>query len=144
MQWMLLPLRRYARFNGRARPKEYWMFVLFMLLCLIALSIVETALGLAPARRWAQAGRYWASAGYESQGGPLIKLFLLGVFIPWIAVAVRRLHDSDRSGWWLLASLIPIIGQALVFIFLIMGGTRGPNRFGQDPVEVGEGGQTRL
>lgn len=138
MEWMLLPLRRYARFSGRARPKEYWMFVLFLLLCLILLSIVEGALGLSTTEHWVRRGPWWASAGASTRGGPLTGLFMLAMLIPYLAVAVRRLHDTDRSGWWLLIAFIPIIGSIVLLIFFIMSGTRGPNRFGPDPVEVGE------
>jgi uncharacterized membrane protein YhaH (DUF805 family) len=141
MDWMLLPLRRYARFSGRARPREYWMFVLFLFLCLVGLSIVEGVLGLTTADHWFQRGPWWASAGYSTRGGPLTGLFSLAILIPYIAVAVRRLHDTDRSGWWLLIVFFPIIGSIVLLIFFIMGGTRGPNRFGPDPVEMGEPGR---
>ncbi|WP_375196889.1 DUF805 domain-containing protein [Sphingobium sp.] len=138
MDWMVLPLRRYARFSGRARPREYWMFVLFLFLCFVGLSIVEGVLGLTTADHWFQRGPWWAGAGYSTRGGPLTGLFSLAILIPYIAVAVRRLHDTDRSGWWLLIVFFPIIGSIVLLVFFIMGGTRGPNRFGPDPVEVGE------
>lgn len=137
--WMILPLRRYARFNGRARPREYWMFWLFIVLSMIALSILETALGLAVTEQFVQTGPWSASAVYRTHGGPLTGLFALGIFIPHLAVMVRRLHDTDRRGWWLLLAFIPILGGLVLLVFLVMGGTRGPNRFGPDPVEVGEG-----
>ena len=138
MEWMLLPLRRYAKFSGRARPREYWMFVLFLLLCYVAIAIVEGALGLGATHRWFQHGPWWAAAGYNTRGGPLTGLFTLAMIIPHVALSVRRLHDTDRSGWWLLILFFPIIGSIVLLIFFIMGGTRGPNRFGPDPVEVGE------
>lgn len=138
MDWMLLPLRRYAKFTGRARPKEYWMFVLFLFLCFLLLSVVEGALGLSTTNHWFQRGPWWASMGASTRGGPLTGLFTLAMLIPYLAVAVRRLHDSDRSGWWLLIAFFPIIGSIVLIIFFIMGGTRGPNRFGLDPVEAGE------
>ncbi|KKW91103.1 DUF805 domain-containing protein [Sphingobium chungbukense] len=138
MEWMLLPLRRYARFSGRARPKEYWMFVLFLLLGFFILSLVETMLGLTTTDRWFQRGPWWASAGYSTRGGPLTGLFALAMLIPQLAVSVRRLHDTDRTGWWLLIVVFPFIGSIVLLIFLIMSGTRGANRFGPDPVEVGE------
>lgn len=139
MEWMLLPLKRYAKFSGRARPKEYWMYVLFLILCMIGLSIVETMLGLGETRRWAQHDGWTFGAGAYHRGGPLVGLFILGTLIPSLAVGVRRLHDTDRAGWWLLLWLLPFFGWIVLLVFLVSGGTRGPNRFGPDPVEVGEG-----
>ena len=138
MAWMLLPLRRYARFTGRSRPREYWMFVLFLVLCFIALSIIEAVLGLGTSEHWARRGNWWVDTGYRTRGGPLTGLFGLATLIPWLAVAVRRLHDSDRSGFWLLILFFPVIGSIVLLIFFIMSGTRGANRFGPDPIEVGE------
>ncbi|MDF0541896.1 DUF805 domain-containing protein [Sphingobium sp. H39-3-25] len=138
MEWMLLPLRRYTKFSGRARPKEYWMFALFGMIVCFVLAIVESALGLSTAQHWMERGPWWASAGYSTQFGPLVGLFVLLTLIPSIAVAVRRLHDSDRRGWWLLIGFLPLIGGIVLLVFFIIGGTRGPNRFGPDPVEVGE------
>lgn len=138
MEWMLLPLRRYARFSGRSRPREYWMFVLFLLLCFIGIALVEGALGLSTTEHWARHGSWWVDTGYRTRGGPLTGLFGLATVIPWLAVAVRRLHDSDRSGFWLLILFLPIIGSIVLLIFFIMSGTRGANRFGPDPIEVGE------
>ena len=84
-------------------------------------------------------GPWGARAIYRTHGGPLTGLFALGILIPHLAVMVRRLHDTDRSGWWLLLGLLPLLGGLVLLIFFIIGGTRGPNRFGPDPVEVGEG-----
>ncbi|PZU59760.1 MAG: DUF805 domain-containing protein [Sphingobium sp.] len=139
MDWMLLPLRRYAQFSGRARPKEFWMFFLFILVALIVLNVVEVMLGLSVGQSWVHRGNWWYAAGYRTHGGPLTGLFALGTLIPYLAVAVRRLHDTDRRGWWLLLGFFPIIGGIVLLIFFIVSGTRGPNRFGPDPVEVGEG-----
>jgi len=134
MEWMLLPLRRYAQFAGRARPKEFWMFVLFLLIGFIVIAVVETMLGLSTTQHWAQRGPWWASAGYRTNGGPLTGLFALATLIPYLAVAVRRLHDTDRRGWWLLIGFVPLIGGLVLLIFFIISGTRGPNRFGPDPI----------
>ncbi len=138
MEWMLLPLRRYARFSGRSRPKEYWMFILFLVLCFIAISIVEGLLGLSSTEHWVRRGPWSFDTGYQTRGGPLTGLFGLAMLIPWLAVAVRRLHDTDRSGFWLLIVFFPLIGSIILLIFFIMSGTRGANRFGPDPIEVGE------
>ena len=124
MDWMLMPLRRYAEFSGRSQRKEYWMFVLFQIIVVVVLGIVEGALGLTGM----VAGVY----------GPLTALFLLAVLIPGIAVGIRRLHDTDRSGWWILLSFVPIIGAIVLIVFFVMDGTRGPNRFGPDPKDPGQ------
>ncbi len=139
LDWMLLPLKRYAKFGGRARPKEYWMYVLFIILCAIGLSIVESALGLGESKDWAYRKGWAVGAGAYHNAGPLVGLFYLGTLIPSLSVGVRRLHDTDRSGWWLLLWLIPFIGWIILLVIMVSSGTRGPNRFGPDPVEVGEG-----
>ena len=135
MEWMILPLRKYAEFSGRSRPKEYWMYVLFLILCYAGLSIVEGALGLGTTDRWAYREGWMMGAGAYHNGGPLVALFWLATLIPSIAVGIRRLHDTDRSGWWLLIALIPLIGAIVLLVYMIQSGTRGPNRFGPDPLE---------
>lgn len=123
MEWMLLPLKRYAEFSGRSRRKEYWMFVLGVFIAAIVLSIVEKILGL--------------SGMVGGVYGPLTTLLLLGVLIPSIAVQIRRFHDQDKSGWFVLLALIPIIGGLIVLVFMLLEGTKGPNRFGPDPKDPG-------
>ena len=119
LEWMLLPLKRYADFSGRSRRKEYWMFVLGVFLAAIVLSIIEGILGM--------------SGMVGGVYGPLTTIFLLAVIIPSIAVQVRRFHDQDKSGWMVLLALIPILGGLAVLIFMCLEGTRGSNRFGPDP-----------
>ena len=119
LEWMLLPLKRYADFSGRSRRKEYWMFVLGVFLGAIVLSIVEGILGM--------------SGMVGGVYGPLTTIFLLAVIIPSIAVQVRRFHDQDKSGWMVLLAFIPILGGLAVLIFMCLEGTRGSNRFGPDP-----------
>jgi len=117
MDWMLLPLRRYAEFTGRSRRQEYWMFFLFVLLVTIGLSIIEGIFGLR-----------------IGEAGILSGLFSLAILIPAIAVGIRRLHDIDRSGWWLLIGLIPFVGAIVMIVFMATRGTTGDNRFGPDPI----------
>jgi uncharacterized membrane protein YhaH (DUF805 family) len=119
MEWMLMPLKRYAEFSGRSRRKEYWMFVLGVFIAAIVLSIIEGALGL--------------SGMVGGVYGPLTTIFFLAVLIPSIAVQIRRFHDQDKSGWFLLLALIPFVGGLIVLVFMCLEGTRGPNRFGPDP-----------
>jgi uncharacterized membrane protein YhaH (DUF805 family) len=113
---MIMPLKRYAEFQGRSRRKEYWLFALFSFLVSLVLMVIDLTLGT---------------------GAPGLGIFQaiwsLGVLIPSIAVGVRRLHDTDRSGWWLLISFIPLIGAIVLIVFLVQDGTRGPNKFGPSP-----------
>lgn len=118
MDWMLLPLRRYAEFSGRSRRREYWMFTLFVVLVSIILTMIDMMLGLTTAA-----------------GGVLTLLFSLAVLVPSLAVGVRRLHDSERSGWWLLIGLVPFVGVIVLLVFMVLPGTRGANRFGPDPID---------
>ena len=117
MNWYLGVLKKYAEFNGRARRKEYWIFFLFNLLISIVLSVVDMSTGMVN------------SIGL----GVLSGLYGLAVLVPGIAVAVRRLHDTDRSGWWLLIGLIPLIGAIVLLVFLLLDGTPGENKYGASP-----------
>ncbi|MEQ1542798.1 MAG: DUF805 domain-containing protein [Novosphingobium sp.] len=128
LEWMLMPYRRYADFSGRSRRKEYWMFTLFSVI------VAAVLIGL----------MFAGSSGVDANGDPqlgalgylavgLLGLWVLGSLIPSIAVTVRRFHDQDKSGWFYLLSFIPYVGGIVVFVFMLLEGTRGPNRFGADP-----------
>ena len=119
MEWALLPLKRYADFSGRSRRKEYWMFILGVIVIAIVLSIIESILGL--------------SGMVGGVYGPLTLILGLALIVPGIAVQVRRFHDQDKSGWFVLLSLIPFLGGLVVLVFMCLEGTKGPNRFGADP-----------
>ncbi len=119
VEWMTMPLKRYAEFSGRSRRKEYWMFVLGVVIVTIVLSIIEGILGMA-----GMVGGVY---------GPLTTLFVLAILIPAIAVQVRRFHDQDKSGWFVLIGLIPLLGGLVVLVFMLLDGTKGENRFGPDP-----------
>ena len=123
LDWMMMPLKRYTDFAGRSRRKEYWMFLLGVIIAAIILGIVEGILGL--------------SGMVGGVYGPLTTLFLLAIIIPSIAVQVRRFHDQDKSGWFVLLSLIPFVGGLIVLVFMFLEGTKGPNRFGPDPKDPG-------
>ena len=125
LEWMLMPLKRYADFSGRSRRKEYWMFVLGVLIAAIVLGIIEGILGL--------------SGMVGGAYGPLTLLLVLAVIVPSIAVQVRRFHDQDKSGWFVLLALIPFIGGLVVLVFMLLEGTKGPNRFGPDPNDPSAG-----
>ena len=115
MEWYLKVMKQYADFNGRARRKEYWMFVLFNFIAAVILSAVD-----------ASVGSYGALAG----------IYSLVVLIPSIAVGVRRLHDTGKSGWMLLVSFIPVIGFIWLLVLLLMDSTPGENQYGANPKEV--------
>ena len=116
MNWYITALKRYAVFEGRAQRQEYWFFLLFNILISIALSMLDGALVVT-----------------GSGIGVLSLIYALAVFLPGLAVTVRRLHDTDRSGWWVLIGLVPVIGSIVLLVFMAIDGTPGPNRFGSNP-----------
>jgi uncharacterized membrane protein YhaH (DUF805 family) len=121
MNWYLEVLKKYAVFNGRARRKEYWMFFLFNIIISIVLIIVDGIVGTSAA---------------PGALGLLGGLYALALLIPGIAVAVRRLHDTGRSGWWILIGLVPFVGGIILIVFLVQDGTPGDNQFGSNPKMV--------
>ena len=109
MEWYLGPLKKYAEFSGRAGRKEYWLFTLgqFVIGFLLAMLI------------------------------PVLYLvFVFGTLLPVLAVAVRRLHDTNRSGWWCFIVLVPLVGNIAMFVFLVLEGTSGDNDYGPNPLAV--------
>lgn len=106
--------RKYVDFTGRASRPEYWWFVLSYVLAYVAALIIDAAIGT-----------------------PFFALVVaLGYLLPMLAAGVRRLHDTGRSGWWLLISLVPIVGGIILIVLLALEGERGPNRYGPPPGEV--------
>lgn len=124
MDWMLMPLRRYADFQGRSRRKEFWMFTLMNFIVTIVLY------GLIIMGMDFQTGQMGV---LSMLGGGLLIIYALAILVPSIAVHVRRFHDQDKSGWLVLLTFIPAIGGLIVLVFMCIEGTRGPNRFGDDP-----------
>ncbi len=141
MEWMLMPLRRYADFSGRSRRKEYWMFALLNFIIYTVLYVIMlSAMGpsLTEAMMQAEAGMepVQPSAGMMAGVGivgMILGIYSLAVFIPSLAVMVRRFHDQDKSGWFVLLAFIPLIGGIILLVFMCLEGTRGDNRFGPDP-----------
>ena len=121
MNWYLHVLKNYATFSGRARRKEYWMFFLISALISIVLTLLDILLG---------------TYSVEYEAGLFSGLYSLLILIPSIAVVVRRLHDTDRSGWWILISLIPLICVIVLFVFICLDSQPGTNRFGANPKEA--------
>ena len=108
---------KYVGFEGRASRPEYWWWVLFVIVAGVILQIVGSIV-----------------LGVDSgAGGVLSGLFYLATFLPGLAVAVRRLHDTDRSGWWLLIAFIPLIGSLVLLYFMVQPGSDGPNQFSNAP-----------
>ena len=118
MDWYLAVLNKYAVFEGRARRKEYWFFVLFNILISIALGIVDRV-----------TGSFDPLSGVGLLGG----LYAIALIVPGLAVTVRRLHDTNRSGWWVLLPLIPIIGGLVLFYFLVLDSNPNSNEYGDSP-----------
>lgn len=118
MSWYLKVLKNYAVFEGRARRREYWMFTLVNFFMAIGATIVDNILG--------------TTIG-DLPYGLFYFLYALAVFIPGLAVLVRRLHDTDRSGWWVFIALVPLIGGIWLLVLTVLEGTRGSNQYGADP-----------
>lgn len=144
LEYMLMPLKRYAQFQGRSRRKEYWFFSLFCVVVYLVIGLLAMMTGLSLSNL-AQLDQPGANP-FEMVGAGFWLLLALGglfglfVMIPGIAVGVRRLHDRDMSGWWYLGltlgGMLPYIGWAISIGFLVLmclPGTPGPNRFGEDP-----------
>ncbi|SFE61877.1 DUF805 domain-containing protein [Roseivivax sediminis] len=111
---------KYVTFTGRARRSEFWWFVLFIVVGNVIASLLDSLLF------------GWMTSGHTVS--ILGALFGLAVFLPSIAAGVRRLHDLDRTGWWYLLVLIPVIGTLILIFFFVQKGTDGANRYGPDPV----------
>ena len=121
MNYYLKVLQNYATFSGRARRSEYWYFVLFnMIFAIVAVvldNVFETAI---------------EGIGY----GPIYGLYVLAVFLPGLAVAVRRLHDVGKSGWMFFIVLIPLIGSIWLLVLFCTDSQQGTNKWGPNPKEI--------
>lgn len=118
MNWYIEALKKYAVFSGRSRRKEFWYFMLFVLVISFVLALIDNGVG----------NNYDPEAGI----GTLSRLYLLAMWIPSLAVSVRRLHDIGRSGWWLLLIFIPVIGGLIFLIFAVQDSKPG-TEFGPNP-----------
>jgi len=112
MEWYLAVLKNYAGFAGRARRQEYWMFLLFNMIIALALGFIE---------------------GIFGSPGILGAIYSLAVLVPSIAVSMRRLHDTGRSGLWLLIGFVPVLGAIVLLIFFIQDSMQGSNQYGPSP-----------
>ncbi|MGW3650449.1 DUF805 domain-containing protein [Streptomyces sp. NPDC000878] len=114
MNYYVEMLKKYAVFSGRARRKEYWMAALFSVIISIVLAIVDAVIGVQI----------------------LSTLYTLAVLVPGLAITVRRLHDTGRSGWWLLFALVPLVGGITLLVFVCLDGEAGENKYGHNPKAV--------
>lgn len=142
MEWMIMPLKRYADFQGRSRRMEYWMFALmnFVISMVLVGPTMFSIFAAAGDPTSYEADPFAAVGTLGMLGLGIYGLYALAILIPSIAVVVRRLHDRDMSGWWYLgfivASIVPFVGfiASIAFIVIMfLPGTPGPNRFGPDP-----------
>lgn len=117
MKWYIEVMRKYAVFSGRARRLEYWMFVLSNVIIAVVLSIID---GI-------------ADSDFEGSRSTLTTLYVLAILIPSLAVGVRRLHDTGRSGCWMLIGVIPIIGAIVLLMFMVQDSQLMDNQYGPNP-----------
>ena len=113
MHWYLDVLQKYAVFSGRASRTEYWMFVLINAVIGFVLSLIDLAI--------------------FGTDGILSGIYGLAVLLPSIGVSIRRLHDTNRTGWWLLIGLVPLFGWIVLLIFYIQRSDPGDNKYGPNP-----------
>jgi len=149
IDWAKRPLQKYADFSGRAPRAEYWWYTLGVIIAYVVLMVVEGIVGL--------------DGMIFGVYGPLSLLMMLALLVPGLAVTARRLHDTNRSGWWMLIAVVPyfivgvlagsaaasgsmgalagaglvsllaLVGAVVLLVFLVLPGTRGDNRYGPDP-----------
>lgn len=117
MSYAFEPLKKYAQFSGRSRRAEYWQYALFIGIAYVVLMVL-------------------ALASKSSVVFGLIAVFYLGILVPSLAVGVRRLHDTGKSGWWLLFGIVPLVGGITLLVFSCLDSQPGPNQYGPNPKEA--------
>jgi len=122
MRWYIKVFKNYAVFRGRAGLKEYWCFALFNIIINLCLALVDSKTG---------------NLAAEARLGLFGTIYNVVILIPTIAVSVRRLHDTNRKGWWVLLGLIPIIGTIILLVYLVQDSDPGENRYGRCPRGLG-------
>jgi uncharacterized membrane protein YhaH (DUF805 family) len=120
MKWYLGAFKKYVDFRGRARRKEYWFFFLFNIIVSFALAFIDIAMA---------GGEMGPQAGL----GILSIIYALAAFLPGLAVSVRRLHDTNRTGVWILIGLVPLIGPIVLLVFFLMDSDPNENEYGANP-----------
>ena len=125
MKWYLKVLKDFGNFRGRARRSEYWYFALFNFIFAIVAMLLDNLIGTT-----------FDIEGVPIPYGYIYLLYVLAVFIPGLAVAVRRLHDVGKSGWFLLIVLIPLIGAIWLLVLYFTDGQPGENKWGPNPKSI--------
>ncbi|WP_028110504.1 DUF805 domain-containing protein [Ferrimonas futtsuensis] len=118
MKWYLMAWQRCLQFSGRSRRTEYWMFFLINILVAIAIALMDLMLG---------------TVDEQTHTGTFSTLYSFIVILPTLALTVRRLHDTGRTGWWVLISLIPVLGVIVLLVFMALDGEPGGNHYGASP-----------
>jgi uncharacterized membrane protein YhaH (DUF805 family) len=118
MKYYIQALKKYAVFSGRARRSEYWFFALFNAIALIIAAILDNVVGTA-----------FDGIGY----GIFYLVYSLAVLVPALALCVRRLHDTDRSGYWIFLVLVPLVGPIVLLVFTLQDSQSGENQYGTNP-----------
>ena len=121
MNWYIEVLKKYTVFSGRARRKEYWYFALFNIIISFILIFIDSIFG---------------TFNWEAGYGVFSTIYSLAVLLPALGVSIRRLHDTGRSGWWILIGFIPLIGAIVLLIFFVKDSQPGENQYGPNPKEV--------
>lgn len=127
MQSVTTCFSKYITISGRARRSELWWFVLFLVIGNAVAGWLDSAI-------FGTSTMMMGDMTFEYSSGFIGGIFTLATFLPNIAVSVRRLHDLDKSGWWLLIAFIPLIGFIILLVWFVRKGTAADNRFGPDPL----------
>ncbi len=124
MGWYLDVLKKYVLFSGRAHRPEFWYFMLVNVIILVVLRFIDGACGMM----------------FDSGlAGGLSTLYTLAVLLPYLGVGVRRLHDTGRTGWWILLGVIPLIGTLILIFLYALPGEAGDNEYGPPPTNTEPG-----
>lgn len=116
--------RHYVNFRGRALRSQYWWWTLFVVIVVLITNIIQNLAGLGTAEATGTLSLNFGTGGW------LTNIVIILLFLPGLSVAIRRLHDTNRRGWWILIGLIPIIGWIILFIWYVSKGTEGDNNYG--------------
>ena len=117
MEWFIKVIKNFS-FKGRARRSEFWMFMLIFLLIMISLGFIDVALGM---------------YSEKNDIGLFSGVFIVAILIQYLAVGIRRLHDTGRSAWWFLINFIPFVGSVIWLLLMLLEGQQGENQYGSDP-----------